>query len=105
MAPGGPVRVVKNDDKLAVPLIAGGTTVGALIGFLGGPAGALIGAAAGAVAGSIGYAEETGVTDEFLCNVSIALTPGRVAVIADIDEWTRGWNNWEAWCSVGSAAS
>jgi uncharacterized membrane protein len=84
--PGGPVRVLKNDDKLAVPLIAGGTTVGALIGLLGGPVGALIGAAAGAVAGSIGDVEETGVSDEFVHDVSFALTPGKVAVVADIDE-------------------
>lgn len=30
--------------------------------------------------------EETGVTDEFVQDVSGALTPGKVAVIADIDE-------------------
>jgi len=86
--PNGVVRTIKNEDKVAVPLIAGGTAVGALIGLLGGPAGAAIGAAAGAVVGSIGDAEETGVTDEFVHDVSLALTPGKVAVVADIDE---GW--------------
>jgi uncharacterized membrane protein len=80
------VRVVHRDDKLALPLIAGGTTVGALIGLLGGPVGALVGAGVGAVAGSIGDMEETGVTDEFVDDVSAALTPGKVALIADIGE-------------------
>jgi uncharacterized membrane protein len=86
--PNGPVRTIKNEDKVAVPLIAGGTAVGALIGLLGGPVGAAIGAAAGAVVGSIGDAEETGITDEFVYDVSLALTPGKVAMVADIDE---GW--------------
>jgi len=84
--PGGPVRVIQNKDELAGPFIAGGTTAGALIGLLGGPVGALIGGAAGAVAGSIGDMEETGVTDEFVRDVSMVLTPGKVALVADIDE-------------------
>ncbi len=82
-------RVTSEDDKRAVPLVGGGTAVGALIGLLGGPIGAAVGATAGAVAGGIRAIEETGVTDEFIQDVSGALTPGKAAVIADIEEnWT-----------------
>ena len=85
---GGLVKVIDNADLSGFPLIAGGTTVGALIGLLGGPVGALVGAGAGALIGSIGDAEEAGVTDEFVHDISKAMTPGKVAVIADIaEEW------------------
>jgi uncharacterized membrane protein len=84
--PGGAVRVVDNDDLLSLPMVAGGTAVGALVGFLGGPIGAAVGAVAGALLGSIGDVEESGVTDEFVADVQTALTPGKVAVVADIME-------------------
>ena len=84
--PGGSVRVVDNHDLLSFPMVAGGTAVGALVGLLGGPIGALVGATAGAVLGSIGDTELSGVTDEFVADVSTALTPGKVAVVADIME-------------------
>jgi uncharacterized membrane protein len=84
--PGGAVRVINNDDLLSLPMVAGGTAVGALVGLLGGPIGALVGATAGAVLGSIGDMEQSGVTDEFVADVSTALTPGKVAVVADIME-------------------
>jgi uncharacterized membrane protein len=84
--PGGAVRLVNNDDLLSLPMVAGGAAVGALVGLLGGPIGALVGATAGAVLGSIGDVEQSGVTDEFVADVSAALTSGKVAVVADITE-------------------
>ena len=86
--PSGAVRLIDNPDNLAFPLIGGGTAVGALLGLLGGPVGALIGATAGALIGSIGDLEHAGVTDEFISDVTKALTPGKFAVVADIsEEW------------------
>jgi uncharacterized membrane protein len=85
--PSGAVRVIDNADMLSFPMIAGGTAVGVLIGVLGGPIGALVGATAGALIGFIGDMEE-GVTDEFVNDVTTALTPGKVAILADIaEEW------------------
>ena len=86
--PGGAVRVIDTADMLGFPLIAGGTAVGALVGLLGGPIGALVGATAGVFIGSIGDVDEVGVTDDFVTDVSTVLTPGKIAVVADIaEEW------------------
>jgi len=84
--PDGHVRVIENQDRLAFPIVGGGAAVGALVGLLGGPLGALAGAAVGALIGSIGEMEKSGVTDEFVKDVSDTLTAGKVAVIADISE-------------------
>jgi len=84
--PSGLARVIDEDDNRAFAFVGGGGLVGALIGLLGGPVGALVGAAAGALTGSIGDIEMTGVTDDFVNDVSKALKVGKVAVIADIDE-------------------
>ena len=84
--PNGPVRVIDQADNLALPLIGGGSVLGAVLGLIGGPVGVAVGAAVGAVVGSIADVEETGVTNEFVDDVSEALQRGEVAVIADIDE-------------------
>jgi hypothetical protein len=58
------------------------------VGVLGGPIGLLGGAAAGALIGSIVELGHAGVTDEFINDVATAMTPGKVAVVADIaEEW------------------
>jgi len=86
--PSGAVRVIDNPDLSSFAMTGGGTAVGALVGLLGGPVGALVGATAGAMLGSIGDMELAGVTDEFVNDVSKVLTPGKVAVVADIvEEW------------------
>jgi uncharacterized membrane protein len=86
--PGDAIRVIHRDDMAMFPLLAGGTTVGALIGLLGGSIGVLVGATAGTVVGSIEAVKETGATDDFVHDVSIALTPGKVALVADVvEEW------------------
>lgn len=84
--PSGHVRVIDNADVLAFPMIAGSTVVGTLVGLLGGPLGAFIGASGGALIGAIGDAEEVGVTEEFVNDIKTALTPGKVALVAEIDE-------------------
>jgi len=86
--PNGVVRVIENPDDVDFPVIGVSTLVGTLVGVLGGPIGLLAGAGAGALIGSIVDLEHAGVTDEFIGDVTTALTPGRVAVVADIsEEW------------------
>jgi|SRR5271157_2711629 len=86
--PGGGVRVIDNPEISSYGMTIGGTVLGALVGLLGGPVGALVGASAGALIGSIGDAKEAGLTDEFVNDIATALTPGKVAVVADIaEEW------------------
>lgn len=67
----------------------GGTAFGSLIGLLGGPAGFVVGASAGALAGSVADLDNARVGADFIDDVRKQLSPGRVAVIAEIDEdWT-----------------
>jgi uncharacterized membrane protein len=63
-----------------------GTAIGGLIGLLGGPAGVAVGSGIGVVAGLIGDMYTADVDQDFLTEVSTALTPGKVAVIAEVDE-------------------
>ncbi len=84
--PGGAVRVIDDADLLRSPMIGGSSVVGALIGLLGGPVGLVVGAAGGALIGSVRHSEELGVNDEFFKDVATALAPGKVALVADIDE-------------------
>jgi uncharacterized membrane protein len=86
--PGGAVRVLDNADMSGFPEIAGGTAVGAVIGILGGPLGVIVGATAGALVGAINDVQEAGVTDEFVDEITTALKPGKVALVADVvEEW------------------
>jgi len=66
-----------------------GTSVGSLIGLLGGPPGLAIGAAAGSLAGGFFDLHNVRIGDDFIDDVSKALTPNKVAVLAEVDEeWT-----------------
>lgn len=68
---------------------ATGLVTGGLIGLLGGPVGSLIGAAAGSFIGLLFDAGHNDVSVEFIDEVSKALTNGKTAIIAEIDEdWT-----------------
>ena len=65
-----------------------GTAIGSLIGLLGGPVGFGIGAAIGATTGVIADVHAAGVDENFLADVTAALKPGKVAVVADVsEEW------------------
>lgn len=66
-----------------------GTLTGSLVGLLGGPVGVVAGAAAGGLTGNLYDLNKSGVDVEFVDDVAEVLLPGRVAVIADIEEtWT-----------------
>ena len=86
--PNGGVRFIDNPNDVDFPVIGVSTLLGTLVGVLGGPIGLVGGAAAGALIGSIIELEHAGITDEFINDVAAALTPGKVAVVADIaEEW------------------
>ena len=84
----GTATVKQGDDPGPLGTLAG-TAVGSLIGVLFGPAGAAIGAIAGASGGATADLVHAGVGDDFVEDVSKALLPNKVAVVAEIDEdWT-----------------
>jgi len=63
-----------------------GTGIGAVVGVLGGPVGLAVGAATGAFAGMIGDLYSVGVDEYFVSDVASALTRGKCAVIAEVEE-------------------
>jgi uncharacterized membrane protein len=65
---------------------AKGLWLGSLIGLLGGPIGMGVGAAVGSSAGVLGDLNIAGLNADYINEVSKALTPGKVAVVADVDE-------------------
>ena len=73
------------DDYVPVRTVAG-TAIGGLIGALGGGGGAFAGAAAGAFAGLIWELYAIGVDQDFFSDVATALTPGKCAIVAEVDE-------------------
>lgn len=92
----GAVCVIKKeaDGKVSTKQVEGdfpmatlaGTAVGAVIGVLGGPVGMAAGAAVGAWAGMIGDLYNEGVDVDFVSDVAAALTPGKCAVLAEVEE-------------------
>ena len=81
----GHVATKKVQGDFPIQTVAG-TAMGALIGLLGGPAGVAVGSAAGVLAGLLGDMYTFNMDEEFLTEVSTALTPGKWAVIAEVDE-------------------
>ena len=66
-----------------------GLLTGTLIGILAGPAGLAVGASLGGLAGLVFDVNKSGVDVTFLDDVSKALTSGKFAVLAEIEEsWT-----------------
>lgn len=66
-----------------------GIVAGSLVGLLGGPAGALVGGWIGGGAGLMYDLFTVGVGVDFMEQVEASLTPGKVAVVGDVDEtWT-----------------
>ena len=84
----GEVKVRQAADSGPLGTLVG-IVAGSLVGLLGGPAGALIGGWLGAGAGLMYDLFSVGVSADFMDEVSTSLTPGKVALVADIDEsWT-----------------
>ena len=84
----GTVTVKQEDDYGPIGTLLG-TSFGGLIGLLGGPAGFAIGLATGAVAGGAVDIHNLRISGDFIDDVNKALTPGKFAVVAEIDEdWT-----------------
>lgn len=81
----GVVSVKRVDDDGASGTVLGLTT-GSLIGLLGGPAGLVLGALTGTIAGSLYDIAQLGIGEDFLAEVSRHLLPGKVAVLAEVDE-------------------
>lgn len=83
--PSGTVSVRQAADNGPVGTLAGMVT-GGLVGLLGGPVGVAVGAYLGGFGGLMYDLFKTGVSMDFVDEVSASLTPGKAAVIADIDE-------------------
>src|SRR5215472_6643176 len=84
----GTASVKQGDDTGPLGTLAG-TTLGSLIGLLGGPAGVVLGATAGLSAGAAVDLHNARISDDFIDDVTKALVPNKVALVAEIEEdWT-----------------
>ncbi len=83
--PSGAVALRRSASIGPVETVLGGVT-GTLIGLLGGPVGAAAGMIAGSLGGSAFDLANLGVGADFVVEVSKRLTPGRAAVVAEIEE-------------------
>jgi len=81
----GGVKVKQDADEGPIGTAIGMLT-GSMIGLLGGPVGVALGASLGGVTGMIFDLNKSGIDISFVDEVSKALTPGKVAVLADIEE-------------------
>jgi uncharacterized membrane protein len=81
----GTASIKKSSDSGPLGTLTG-TALGSLIGLLGGPAGVVAGAAAGMYAGAAADLSNVGVAGDFIDDVSNAMTPGKVAVVAEVEE-------------------
>jgi uncharacterized membrane protein len=63
-----------------------GLLTGSLIGLVGGPVGLAVGASSGVLGGFVYDLVQLGVNSDFLDEVSQKLTPGKAAIVAEIDE-------------------
>jgi uncharacterized membrane protein len=84
----GKVSVKQEADEGPVGT-ALGMLAGSLVGLLGGPAGLAAGASLGALAGMLFDLDKAGVDLTFLDDALDGLTPGKAAVLAEVEEsWT-----------------
>ena len=77
---------VKQDADEGPVGTAMGLLTGSVVGLLGGPIGVALGASLGSLTGMIFDLNKTGIDIAFVDEVSKALTPGKAAVLADIEE-------------------
>lgn len=64
-----------------------GLVTGSLLGLLGGPVGVALGATVGVTTGMLYDLMQLGIGSDFIDDVTTAIEPGSVAVVADIDEY------------------
>jgi len=84
----GTINVKQEADDGPVGTAVGLLT-GSLIGILGGPAGLAVGASLGGLTGFLFDLDQSGIGATFLEDVSNTLTPGKAAVVAEVEEsWT-----------------
>ena len=83
--PSGTVAVRQTADHGPVGTLVGIVT-GGLVGLLGGPAGVAVGAYVGGFGGMMYDLFNAGVSMDFVDEVAASLTPGKAAVVADVDE-------------------
>ncbi|MBP6815117.1 MAG: DUF1269 domain-containing protein [Burkholderiaceae bacterium] len=81
----GLIRVMESDGQGALGTGLG-LAVGSLIGLLGGPAGVVVGAVTGAAAGAVRDFWAAGVGLDFIEEAQRNLKPGKVALVAEIEE-------------------
>ena len=83
--PDGTATMKEEDDWGPIgPLLS--TSFGCLIGLLGGPVGVALGATAGALAGGVIELNRSFIGEDFIEDVNKALTPNKVALVAEIEE-------------------
>jgi uncharacterized membrane protein len=81
----GVVTMKQGTDEGPIGMAIGVLT-GSALGLLGGPVGIAIGASLGSLTGMIFDLNKSGIDLAFVDEVSKALTPGKAAVLADIEE-------------------
>jgi uncharacterized membrane protein len=82
--PNGTLSVREGDEVLEGTFV--GLLTGSLIGILGGPIGVAVGASTGTMIGATFDLARTGISSDFLQEMSEYLLPGKTAVITEIDE-------------------
>lgn len=82
----GQVAVREAADRGPVGTLVGVVT-GGLVGLLGGPVGVAVGAYVGGTGGILYDLFTAGFDADIVDDVSAALTPGKAAVVADVDEY------------------
>lgn len=84
----GEVSLKEEDDEGPIGTALGMLT-GMMIGILGGPAGMVVGAAGGSLGGLYYDLSQSGIDAEFVDDVSESMSPGKTALILDVEEgWT-----------------
>ncbi len=81
----GKVTIKEAADRGPLGTAVGGLT-GGLIGLLGGPVGAAVGLGSGALLGSLVDLSNLGVSTSFVDTVLQEVTPGKAAVVAEMEE-------------------
>ena len=84
-SPQGWVSVPETQDRGPVGTLVG-LTAGGLLGLLGGPVGFAVGASMGGLGGLVFDMVDAGISSDFVAEVTQSLTPGKTAIVADVEE-------------------